>query len=125
MVAFGQRGHFWAVDWLYPQVWFGTVATTFAGLKQLGDRPFNRMRDARNLTPNQYQDAGWHLSWLGGVERDDEKTKRCETEKWVSVLHLFVVTQGEVVVGFHGCGEIEGMRNFSPGSRSWMMCLTS
>jgi len=73
MVAFGQRGHFWAVDWLYPPVWLGTVATTFAGLKQLGDRPFNAMRNARGRTPNRYDDAGWHLSWLGGVERAHKK----------------------------------------------------
>jgi hypothetical protein len=57
------------------------------------------------------------------VERDDEKTKKGETEKWGSVLHLFVthlfvMTQSEVVVDFHGYGEVEGMLNFSPGSRS-------
>lgn len=69
LVSFAQRGHFWAVDWLYPLPWHGTVAATVGGLARLGDRPFGKMRDARNLAPIKLPDAGWHFSWLGGPER--------------------------------------------------------
>jgi beta-1,4-mannosyl-glycoprotein beta-1,4-N-acetylglucosaminyltransferase len=71
LLAFGMRGHFWAVDWLYKPTWYGTVAGTCASILRLGDRPFGKMRDQRNraLTPPHLQDAGWHLSWLGGPER--------------------------------------------------------
>jgi beta-1,4-mannosyl-glycoprotein beta-1,4-N-acetylglucosaminyltransferase len=60
MVAFEQRGHFFAVDWAYPHPWRGTVATTVERF-----RSFNAMRDARNVA-NPIHNAGWHLSWLGG-----------------------------------------------------------
>jgi hypothetical protein len=79
MVAFGQRGHFWAVDWLYPEVWRGTVAGTVATIGRLGPTPFGNMRTARNhpaLTwadAAGYGDAGWHFSWLGGPERAMKK----------------------------------------------------
>jgi beta-1,4-mannosyl-glycoprotein beta-1,4-N-acetylglucosaminyltransferase len=69
--SFAQRGHFFAVDWLYPYPWFGTVAMTVGALGRL--RPstrFSYMRDIR-LTcenPPHLQDAGWHFSWLGGPE---------------------------------------------------------
>jgi len=72
LVAFGQRGHFWAVDWFYPHPWKGTVAGTFGSiLDGLGPSPFAAMRDLRNTvpTPPGYLDAGWHLSWLGGPDR--------------------------------------------------------
>ena len=62
-VAFEQRGHFFAVDWLYPYPWMGTVAARAADVKS-----FTAMRDRRNLTPIRLPDAGWHLSWLGGDE---------------------------------------------------------
>lgn len=70
LISFGQRGHFWAVDWLYPLTWYGTVAGTVESIGRLGDRPFGKMRDTRNTapTPAGFQDAGWHLSWLGGPD---------------------------------------------------------
>ncbi len=63
-VAFQQRGHFWAVDWLYPVPWMGTVAV------RVGDSDLNmpRMRSMRNLVKS-LPNAGWHFSWLGGRER--------------------------------------------------------
>ena len=63
-VSFEQRGHFWAVDWLYPQPWMGTVA---AEVSRVGS--FGAMRDTRNTAPIKIPNAGWHLSWLGGRER--------------------------------------------------------
>jgi hypothetical protein len=69
-VSFGQKGHFWAVDWLYPHVWCGTVATRVGNLPALAHGtagPFTMMRNSRNMNtvlPN----GGWHWSWLGGPE---------------------------------------------------------
>lgn len=75
-VALGQRGHFWAVDWLYPHVWKGTVVGTPASIKRLHrSHPFGSMRDMRNTAPcpDHLLDAGWHFSWLGGPERATKK----------------------------------------------------
>lgn len=68
--SFGQRGHFWAVDWLYPIPWYGTVATTVRKLLKFPQTPFAYMRDSRLTAKNppHLVDAGWHLSWLGGPE---------------------------------------------------------
>jgi hypothetical protein len=68
--SFAQRGHFWAVDWLYPQPWFGTVATTVRKLKRFQQTPFAYMRDSRMTArnPPHLNDAGWHFSWMGGAE---------------------------------------------------------
>lgn len=70
MLAFEQRLHCFAVDWLHPDPWRGTVAARAGFLYGLGDRRFGRMRDARNTVPcpPYLRDAGWHLSWLGGRE---------------------------------------------------------
>jgi beta-1,4-mannosyl-glycoprotein beta-1,4-N-acetylglucosaminyltransferase len=79
-VTFNQRLHCFAVDWLHPEPWFGTVAArvdTVAGLIPNGRmNPFALMRDKRNrfdqpgwrVQPDPLFDAGWHLSWLGGQE---------------------------------------------------------
>lgn len=68
MVAFEQRLHCFAVDWLHPDPWRGTVAGRAHFVKALGPYAFGRMRDARNTVPcpPYLRDAGWHLSWLGG-----------------------------------------------------------
>lgn len=75
VVSFGQRGHFWAIDWLYPKTWFGTVAATVSTIDRMGPAPFGMMRTLRNQVdcPPHMQDAGWHLSWLGGPERAAKK----------------------------------------------------
>lgn len=59
-----QRGHFFAVDWLYPHPWLGTV---YGRAKDIGS--FADMRTLRTLLPShRYIPGGWHLSWLGGDE---------------------------------------------------------
>jgi beta-1,4-mannosyl-glycoprotein beta-1,4-N-acetylglucosaminyltransferase len=72
MVSLAQRGHFWAVDWQYPQPWHGTVVARWGGIKTLADRrscgPFAAMRDSRNA--NKKIPGGWHLSWLTTSEGD-------------------------------------------------------
>jgi beta-1,4-mannosyl-glycoprotein beta-1,4-N-acetylglucosaminyltransferase len=67
-VSFNQRGHFFAVDWLYPDVWGGTVAGTLKQVIELGPDPFQKMRNTRNWNVTYLSDSGWHLSWLGGQE---------------------------------------------------------
>lgn len=62
MVGFQQRGHFWAIDWLYPPGWNGTVAARAGAITS-----FTKMRDTRNFAP-PIPDAGWHFSWLGGLD---------------------------------------------------------
>lgn len=72
--AFGQRGHFWAVDWLYGQPWYGTTCATVDTIGRMakvpGARPFAYLRDVRLTAdcPSHLRDAGWHFSWLGGAE---------------------------------------------------------
>jgi hypothetical protein len=44
----------------------GTVAGTVAQIMELGPYPFQKMRNTRNWNRAALQDAGWHLSWLGG-----------------------------------------------------------
>lgn len=59
--------HNFAVDWLHPLPWPGPVT---ARMKDIID--FERMRTMRNFFP-RIPDAGWHFSWLGGVEAIKEK----------------------------------------------------
>jgi hypothetical protein len=69
--SFRQRGHFWAIDWLYPPGWSGTVAMRAGAIESLrrpNCGPFTAMRDKRNANPLQLPNAGWHFSWLGGPE---------------------------------------------------------
>lgn len=66
-VSFQQRMHCFAVDWLHPDPWYGTVAATLEQLMELGDKPFQRLRNTRNVNPS-VTDAGWHFSWLGGKD---------------------------------------------------------
>ncbi|HUV18010.1 MAG TPA: hypothetical protein VMW33_05955 [Ilumatobacteraceae bacterium] len=70
-VAFGMRFHCWAVDWVHPDQWPGTVAGTVHAISKLGDRPLSRMRDLRGIAPcpSHLSDAGWHFTWLGGADR--------------------------------------------------------
>lgn len=64
-VSFEQSLHCFAVDWLHPDPWGGTVAGTLAQVAALGDLPFQKMRNTRNANRPLPQ-SGWHLSWLGG-----------------------------------------------------------
>ena len=66
-VTFEQRLHCFAVDWLHPDPWGGTVAATIEQMGSLGKWPFQKLRNTRNAN-NPIPDAGWHFSWLGGKE---------------------------------------------------------
>ena len=58
-----QRLHCFAVDWLHPTPWRGTVCARYSDIGQMA-----AMRDARLTAPLILPGAGWHLSWLGGPE---------------------------------------------------------
>jgi hypothetical protein len=64
-VVFMQRMHPFAVDWLHPDWWPGTVA---GRVRDVGS--FAAMRDARLTRLQRLPDAGWHFSWVG-----DEKAR--------------------------------------------------
>jgi hypothetical protein len=96
IAAFGMQGLFWAVDWRYPHLWWGTVACnvrTLAALAGIQGRPFVELRNRRNIPADPtatapggwaerwpmpgrataMPDSGWHLSWLGGADRVKKK----------------------------------------------------
>lgn len=54
--------HNFAVDWLHPLPWCGTVTSLAKDITDLED-----LRNMRNLFP-RIRHAGWHFSWLGGPE---------------------------------------------------------
>lgn len=61
-VAFDMAFHPFAVDWIHPARWNGTVAGRMKNI-----RSFGAMRDARNIAP-KLPNAGWHYSWVGGTD---------------------------------------------------------
>jgi len=89
-VTFSQALHCFAVDWLHPEPWGGTVAVTVDTATACGERAvvgdlvyhpgaWQIVRNQRNglIAPNfagrgagwrvtPLFDAGWHFSWLGG-----------------------------------------------------------
>ena len=96
-VQFEQRLHCFAIDWLHPDFWGGTVAVTLATVKALGERqyvgdemyhpgPWQLVRNQRNGLQHRNFDylgtgwrtsvlpaSGWHFSWLGGKEAAERK----------------------------------------------------
>jgi len=68
LISFEQRLHCFAVDWLHPDPWGGTVAGTVEYIaRTFGREPFQKVRNTRNWN-KALPDSGWHLSWLGGQE---------------------------------------------------------
>lgn len=67
-VTFEQDLHCFAVDWLHPDPWGGTVAATLRQMDALGALKFQKLRNTRNSNP-ALPKSGWHFSWLGGRDR--------------------------------------------------------
>jgi hypothetical protein len=75
-VAFCQRLCMYAVDWEYPERHICSVATSWNHVRSKG---LAAIRDGRYGYPMVY--AGWHLTWLGGVEAQRAKLAvTCHTE---------------------------------------------
>lgn len=95
LISFPMAGLFWAIDWLHPEPWMGTVAARWDTLEEIHRRigaAMSWMRDSRNSWPFpdpgagiptsrpicppadvEFAPAGWHFSWLGGPERAMKK----------------------------------------------------
>lgn len=56
------RFHPFAVDWLHPDLWPGTVAAPKALISS-----FAAMRDTRLVAP-AIPGSGWHFSWVGSLD---------------------------------------------------------
>lgn len=54
-----------AVDWVCPQRWRGTVVVKASDIAARG---FGHARDSRNFFPPVPYPGGFHLGWLGGTE---------------------------------------------------------
>jgi len=65
-VVFGQRFHPFAVDWLHPEVWRGTMAARLSDVADLGSFAALRHQRFTAPCPAHMVDAGWHFSWVGG-----------------------------------------------------------
>ena len=96
-ILFGQSLYSFAVDWLHPDVWGGTVATTVASARELGERvmvddmlahpgAWQVIRNQRNGIVTAYLsdggrgwstikmlNSGWHFSWIGGQQAAVDK----------------------------------------------------
>ena len=67
-VVLEQAHYMYAVDWLYPgRVWPGTIAAAVRDVAGVQD-----LRAQRWELPRMPY-AGWHLSWMGGVEEQRRK----------------------------------------------------
>jgi len=67
--VFAQRNHIFAVDWLHPDPWPGTIAAPWRKVKSFQD-----LRALRGRLP-QIPGGGWHFSWLGGLEGISRKNQ--------------------------------------------------
>jgi beta-1,4-mannosyl-glycoprotein beta-1,4-N-acetylglucosaminyltransferase len=73
--ALGMRHHLFAIDWVHPDPWYGSVVHSAGFLQHMhANRPVSGrwLRDQRWAYP-VIQDAGWHLSWFGGARAAKEK----------------------------------------------------
>lgn len=69
-VGIHQRMHPFAVDWLHPEPWGGTVAARFESIAS-----FSEMRNVRLFGwPMPIAHGGWHFSWVSdGIEAKQAK----------------------------------------------------
>lgn len=104
-VAFEQRGHFFAVDWLYPLPWYGTVAGRVRDITSFG-----AMRDTRNIA-RRIPNAGWHLSWLPVGDKDPNRTARDKVNSFCHPEVTDRVLAGLEIDAFRGDGwHVDGQR---------------
>lgn len=72
--ALQQRMSLYALEWIYPSPWRGTIASPRRFVSGL-----ERLRDQRNHL-SSVENAGWHLSWLGGESSHRKIDTTCHTE---------------------------------------------
>lgn len=61
-----QRFHPFAVDWLHPQPWPGTVAVRWGRVESLAEVRDIRLIGYQPDHQAQPTNGGWHFSWVGG-----------------------------------------------------------
>lgn len=73
--CFGMRFHPFAVDWIHPEMWRGTVVGRWSDVRRLGS--VTAMRNLRFTAPVPLHmaDAGWHLSWVGSLDYQRSKLR--------------------------------------------------
>ncbi len=88
----GMRHHQFAADWLSPAGWYGSVVNKAYYIRHMSGRVLRDCRWAYPVIP----DAGWHLSWLGGIEEAKKKAHAfSHTEftgkvcKWLDEGHCY------------------------------------
>lgn len=108
MQVFEQRLHCFAVDWLHPDYWYGTVAAQLSTIYSFPKgREWSWQRDGRLRVecPPHLNDAGWHFSWLGGKQATlDKLNSFCHSE--IAERTEQMLTAGVFVQqGFHVDGK--------------------
>jgi hypothetical protein len=94
-VRFRQVLYTFAVDWLHPDPWWGTVAGRVQDIGKFAD-----MRTARCHMLPELPDAGWHLSWLGG---GDEARRKINSFCHPEVLGLLDQKHGSALDRLDEC----------------------
>ncbi len=66
-MVFEQRMSVYALEWVYPHPWCGTISCPFGLVSGV-----EALRHLRNELP-RIPDGGWHLSWMGTLEQQSRK----------------------------------------------------
>ena len=76
VMVFEQRMHAFALDWLHPQCWLGTMATRLVGHGwRYSPQEMRDLRGQQDVCP-QYPQGGWHLSYMNGTAACERKRGR-------------------------------------------------
>lgn len=94
-----QRLVCFAVDWLHPEPWWGTVAGRVGQVTG-----FANMRDARCSFLPEVEDAGTHCSWLGSLA-DNERKMRSFCHPEVETMGWYTRLQECYETGLHVDGK--------------------
>jgi beta-1,4-mannosyl-glycoprotein beta-1,4-N-acetylglucosaminyltransferase len=131
-VAFDQRWHCFALDWVMPDVWGGTVAVTLETARSMRRRQYvgdelwhpgtwQIVRNQRNgLQPNNFvgegtgwaslaiPNSGWHFTWLGGKQAALAKLGSFCHPEVEEIIHAGLQTDMYLRQGQH----VDGRRQF-------------
>lgn len=72
-----QRLHLFAVDWLHPDPWNGTIIIPVQDVQG-----FRKLRGLRNTLPAH--SGGWHFSWLGGPDAIRVKVRQFSHSEYIN-----------------------------------------
>lgn len=95
VTAFQMKFHCFAVDWLHPAPWQGTLAARRRDIPS-----FSQLRNQRDLAP-RILDAGWHFSWLGSKEGHLRKLLSFSHTELVDTLRPGLTNESYRKHGYH------------------------